>query len=302
MGNMSPYCAMKNNPVSHVDPNGDLTFLPILIGAGVGVLINGVSDKLNRQDFFQGWWEGAITGAIGGTLGQFGGGSLLNDVTWGSLEGGITGGIGAELNDRPFMDGFWKGALTGGSVAFISNLEEVMNNFNEGCGFNTDVAIFKNQINDSYFNGTVNWDKANDAFQYFQSRFGGNPIYKGIVPWAMTDPYTGKIYIGRDVIAGGGDMTLNSIIHEKAHYYKSIVWENGVGSRGTGQIIEEGLDIIPNHGTIGYYDAIRTAGKYNTSLATLKGIGKNGIISDLQKMAWDSFGWKKWYYYLPKRF
>ena len=84
--------------------------------------------------------------------------------------------------------------------------------------------------------------------------------------------------------------------------YISIVWENGLGSRGTGQIIENGMDIIPNHGTIGYYDAIRTAGKYNTSLATLKGIGKNGIISDLQKMAWDSFGWKKWYYYLPKRF
>jgi hypothetical protein len=48
MGNMSPYCALNNKPISYADPEGDLPFLAIVaIGAATGVFSNGLSNVSN---------------------------------------------------------------------------------------------------------------------------------------------------------------------------------------------------------------------------------------------------------------
>jgi len=54
---------------------------------------------------------------------------------------------------------------------------------------------------------------------------------------------------------------------------------------------------VEKHGTVGYYDAIRNAGKLH--------IGRRNMIEDKYiggQIAWQEFGWKKWFYLLPRRF
>lgn len=104
--NMTPYCSMNNNPISYTDPEGDIAFVPILIGAAVGDTIGGI------QHGWDGVWKGALTGAIGGTLGQFGGGSLIGNIAWGTGEVAITGDIGSALNGCNFLNGAKWGAIS----------------------------------------------------------------------------------------------------------------------------------------------------------------------------------------------
>ena len=304
---LSPYNSMNNNPVSFSDPDGDLAFMPILIGAGIGVLSQGISNTINNQGFFNDWWKGALTGAIGGTLGQFGGGSLLNDIVWGAAEGGITGGIGSKLNGGSFWSGFGKGAALGAGLTFAYNLPNAIKNAKDGFGFRTNIDAFKNAADEAVIDGVVDNAKAQRALDFWTDRFGGPKLYRMKMLNRMspfTDPTSGKIYITDLPFLQGGDHVASTIIHETAHYYKSIRWKNGVGSTGSTDMYVEGLDIIPDngHGTIGYYDAIRQSGKYNISYKTLNGTPKNGLVGNFDKKAWNSFGWKKWWYNIPRRF
>lgn len=58
---MSPYGAMNGNPVSYVDPEGDLAwFVPVIIGAVIGGTTGGVIAHQNGQP----WWKGAAIGTI----------------------------------------------------------------------------------------------------------------------------------------------------------------------------------------------------------------------------------------------
>jgi RHS repeat-associated protein len=71
----SGYTGMGNNPVSFIDPSGQIAFLPILAYAAIGVGVNGIINSAREKPFFQNWGGAAIAGALsGGYLSAIGAG------------------------------------------------------------------------------------------------------------------------------------------------------------------------------------------------------------------------------------
>jgi len=105
---ISPYASMYNNPISTVDPNGDS---PILIGAAVGLLSNGISNLAQGNNFFQGGLQAAAFGAIGGGVSSVIGGAA-SQLGVASAYGGAGWSAGA-------VTGFQAGAhaITGGALS-----------------------------------------------------------------------------------------------------------------------------------------------------------------------------------------
>ncbi|MGJ1439074.1 DUF6443 domain-containing protein [Sphingobacterium siyangense] len=60
---VNPYLAMGNNPAIYIDPNGEW-IVPVLIGAAVGVLGNGLGNAIKGDSFFKGWTGAALMGAV----------------------------------------------------------------------------------------------------------------------------------------------------------------------------------------------------------------------------------------------
>ena len=93
---MSPYQSMGSNPISNVDPNGDLHFLvPIAIGAVVGGAIGGkVADRRGTNV-----WHGIATGAmIGAGMGL--------GVSWGISAGTKVSGIYLSQSSTTFTNAY----------------------------------------------------------------------------------------------------------------------------------------------------------------------------------------------------
>ncbi len=123
MGNMSPYCAMNNNPVSYSDPEGDLPFLAVVaIGAATGILSNGLVNISSDRSFFDGAGKAALWGGIGaaasagvgavfGASGAFGH-EFLRAGAHAVTQGGIAVAQGGS---------FWQGAASGGIGSGISS-------------------------------------------------------------------------------------------------------------------------------------------------------------------------------------
>jgi len=84
---LNPYNSMGNNPISIVDPNGD--FIGNVVGAAVGVTVNGIGNTIKGDPFFQGWVGAAIAGAVSG--GGSAAGSIGSQVASGAASGAISG-------------------------------------------------------------------------------------------------------------------------------------------------------------------------------------------------------------------
>ncbi len=52
----------------YVDPDGEFLFVPILVGIGVGILANGISNVVQDRSFFNGWVQAGIIGGVSGYL------------------------------------------------------------------------------------------------------------------------------------------------------------------------------------------------------------------------------------------
>jgi len=134
---MSPYCSMNNNPISNVDPDGDN---PILIGAAIGLLSNGISNLAQGNNFFQGGLQAAAFGAIGGGVSSTIGGAAAQ-LRVASAYGGAGWSAGA-------VTAFQAGAhaITGGALSTAQS-----GNFWQGAASGAFSSLTGSAIGDNSF-------------------------------------------------------------------------------------------------------------------------------------------------------
>lgn len=164
----SPYVAMGNNPVSHVDPDGQFALLltGAILGGGLNMLANRHSIN-NFQDGLKYFAVGAIAGAAGAGVG----GGVNSALGGGSFAEGF---IGSNLARH--STGLIAGGLTGLSVGLTTG-------FINGAG-----------------NAMIQGSSVGEAFNV-----GGASAYKGAIAGGATGAATGAIDAalrGRNILTG----------------------------------------------------------------------------------------------------
>jgi len=110
--NRYSYCL--NNPLIYSDPNGEI-LVPILIGAAISVITNGINNTVNDHPFFQGAGKAALIGGIGGAF-SFGigqaamGMSGFGKVAFQTIAHGHLGGMMSGMSGGTYGQGFLAGA------------------------------------------------------------------------------------------------------------------------------------------------------------------------------------------------
>ena len=114
--------------------------------------------------------------------------------------------------------------------------------------------------------------------------------------WARPD---GTIVIPYSDIQQGSSFLKATIVHETAHYYKSYTWTDGHFTSKINKNSFFNMQIVPDHGTTGYYDAIRYAGRYHIGI---EGLADRGLLTTFRNPVWKQFGIFKYFHQIPHRF
>ena len=328
--NLNRYSYALNNPLVYTDPDGEFIFtllaavtgqwwaLPITIGADFGAVTGGIRGANSDVGFWGGAWRGAAVGAVGGALSMVGGGTFVANVAWGMGEGAITGGLDAVLWGNDIGQGMLYGGAIGGAFAFGQSTIESVKNMKAGYGFGTDVGRFNHYakgVQEAFENSNMADLQSNLRMlnQIGESRFGTNPDVQFIASGsskAMPDGQLGVSFFQRDqarnFIRRTGSSIRRSYVHESAHVSNIITtgvkYDAGTNkmvaqkgfNKGSQLLVPNGRGQMINHGTVGYYDAIRLSGKYH-----LKAVES---LYPGTRIAWDSYGFMKYIYSIPLRF
>lgn len=138
MQNYNRYSYALNNPLKYTDPDGEAIVVPILIGAAIGVLTNGVENWVNHRPFFRGGFRAAVMGGISGAV-SYGIGQVVGNFVaekavsklGGEVVRGMMHGMAGEVfslynGGKPgagFLSGALSsavGSLTGGPISKMS--------------------------------------------------------------------------------------------------------------------------------------------------------------------------------------
>jgi hypothetical protein len=104
---------MGNMPMMGRDPNGQF-FVPIIVGAVLGALIQGSTAWVNHQDVGEALWKGALVGALSGLAGGFAPAGILPGIGYGAATGAVLGAGQAALSGTDIGQGALFGGITGG--------------------------------------------------------------------------------------------------------------------------------------------------------------------------------------------
>lgn len=317
--NRFSYCL--NNPLMYTDPSGEIFWAPIIAGAVMGGMINGVTAHARGGDFFDAAWKGVVVGAVGGLLSNVGGGSLVNNIMFGGLEGTVTGGLSAYLNNGDIGKGMLWGAATGIGFATANTGFEAYGNYKNGLGFRTNDGVIRNLIKDNQQQRAI--DFIVDKYGMRTDSHGYSVKYyyqEDLEVYAQTQPF--------DLIIGDPLRNTESLIRAKGIYISSKAFESlsllkaaVVHEWGhwldriviNGEFIDylhpkyaykskywfPGLDDeyakLYEDNTIGYAQHIYNSGKLHIYGDALK----SGRLNPLWK-EWN--GTSKWLYTIPQRF
>lgn len=136
--NRYSYC--YNNPLKYTDPDGEFPWVPMLIGAGIGVVTNGIDNVCNNQSFFQGAGKAALFGGLQG-LASFGIGQVASGiasvggrVAFQTLAHGTLGGVSTTLNGGNFGTGFLSGAASSLVATGMGSLTQTTDKWGQAIG------------------------------------------------------------------------------------------------------------------------------------------------------------------------
>ena len=295
--NYNRFSYAMNNPLIYTDPSGEFFWTPVIIGAIIGGLMNGIQAEMNGGSFWDGAWRGAIVGAIGGALSNFGGGTFISNVLWGTGEGAFTGGFSAILNGGDFGKVILWGAATGAAFAGITSGVESYGNYKNGYGFRTNEGVISNYLKNNQYQ---------DAIDFVQKKYGMSLGSKGnnvsmkynatLQEYGITDPVTGNIEIGPAAFKSSSELKA-TLVHEYGHSVrdrmldangKFIRWEYPIGKFNSSNAT------LVTDGPIGYANEIFNAGRLNIKVQYLAP-NYNPLWSEWNK------GFK-WLYTTPQRY
>ena len=238
----SPYNSMNNNPISNVDPDGDL---PFLANVGIGAIMGGFSKAIptlinggSLGDVAGAWFKGIAVGSVGGALSSVGGGTFAGNVAFGAVEGGVTGGLDAALSGENIGQGAINGAKWGAIFAGATSGIEATGNAIKGHGFRTDVGVIRNYSSDP--------STYQNAINFIQDKYGLTGVSISASGKSGKDPITNSITYGEttsNFSTGISTVSINNEAFANPNILKETVAHEFAHAK---------YGLVPKHSTAGF--------------------------------------------------